>query len=101
QIGGNQPLQLRNQLMTALGRNFDAKEFDGDETILLGLIGAKPGSESTCADLVEHAKRSEGIGRRSAGSVRVQWVLLEGRRSDRNTETHRVQSFRRVTVPFS
>ena len=99
QIGGDQSLQLDDELVGTLGRKIDAKQLDRDETILFRLIGAKDRAKSSCADLVKHAKRSESVGRRIAGSVRVQRVLLEGRRSDRNTETHLVQSFRRATVP--
>src|SRR5262249_13985724 len=101
QIGGNQSLQLHDEVVRAFGRNVDAEILDGYETIFFRLIRTKDGAKSTCADLVKHAKRSEGVGRRGTGSVRVQWVLLEGRRSDRNTETPPVQSFRRATVPFS
>ena len=101
QIGGDQSLQLDDELVGTLGRKIDAKQLDRDETILFRLIGAKDRAKSSCADLVKHAKRSESVGRRIAGSVRVQRVLLEGRRSDRNTETHLVQSFRRATVRFS
>src|SRR5262247_2267126 len=81
QIGGDQTLELRDQAVGTFGRQVDAKNFDGNETILLWLVSAKHGAKSTSTDLVKHAKRSEGIGRRSAGSIRVQWVLLEGRRS--------------------
>ena len=77
QIRRDQSLQLLHQLMRALGRKIEAEQFDGDETILLGLIGAEDGTESTCADLVKHAEWAEGVGRRGAGSVRVQWVLLK------------------------
>src|SRR6185436_65358 len=101
QVGGDQSLELGDQLVSALGRKIDTKNFDGNEPILFRLVGAKDRAKSTGADLVKHAKRSESVGRRSAGSVRVQRVLLEGRRSNRNIETHLVQSFRHATVPVS
>jgi hypothetical protein len=63
---------LDDQLMGTLGRKIDPEKLDGNETILFGLIGTKHGAKSTCANLVKHAERPESVGRRSAGSVRVQ-----------------------------
>jgi hypothetical protein len=36
------------------------------------IVGAEDGSQGSRADLMKHSKRSEGVGRRIAGSVSVQ-----------------------------
>jgi hypothetical protein len=62
----------RDELVHALGRQVHAKQLDGDETVLLGLVRAKDRPERSCPDLMKHAKWTKGIGRRKARSVRVQ-----------------------------
>jgi hypothetical protein len=58
--------------MRPFRRQIQSEEFDGDEAVLLGLIRAKDGAESTGANLVKYTKRSECVRRRGTGSVRVQ-----------------------------
>jgi hypothetical protein len=55
-----------------IGREIETEQFDGDEAILLGVIGAKYRAKSARTDLMENTKGSEGVRRRGAGSVRVQ-----------------------------
>src|SRR5215470_15140002 len=69
QLGGYQLLEFGHELMNAFGRKIDAEDFYGDESIAIGIIRTKDRSQSTIADLVEHAKRTEGVGR-GAGSFR-------------------------------
>jgi hypothetical protein len=57
----------------AFGRKVQGEQLDGDESIVVWMIGAKDRSERACADLVENTKRTEGFGMRGAGGFRVQW----------------------------
>ena len=72
QIGGDQALERRDQLMDPLGRQIELEELDGDEPLVLRIVGAKHRSKSPRTDLMKNAKRSERVRRRSAGSFRVQ-----------------------------
>jgi hypothetical protein len=75
--------------MHLLGRHVELEEFDGDEALSLCVVSAKHGAESAGANLMKHAKRSERIGRRTAGVFRVQrWTPREGRFSNRNIERY-------------
>ena len=56
----------------ALGREVEAEEFDGDELVLLRIVGSKHGAERARANLMENAERTERVRRRGAGSFRVQ-----------------------------
>ena len=58
--------------MHALRGEIEAKEFDGDEAILLGLVGAEYRAESTRSDLMQDAEGPESVGWRSANGVRIQ-----------------------------
>ena len=49
--------------MRALGRDVELETFDGNQPVVLGIERAKHGTECTGPDLVEHAKRTEGVGR--------------------------------------
>ena len=62
--------------MDAFRRKVEPENFYGNESIAIGVIRPKHGSQSTIADLVEHAKWTEGVRRRGAGSFRVQSRLL-------------------------
>ena len=92
QLGGDQPLELGDELMHALGRQIESEQLDGDETIVLGFIGAKHRTQRARADLMKNAKWTERVGRRSTGSVRVQWIPPR-KALHRNTEALAVQSF--------
>ncbi len=72
EIGGNQLFELRDQVMNAFGRQIQAEQFDRDQPIALGFVRTEHWTQSTSADLMKHAKWTEGIRGRSAGSFRVQ-----------------------------
>jgi len=72
QIGRDQLLEFGDQAVCALRRKIQTEPFYRDEFLLLRIVRAKNGTERTRADLVENAKRTEGVRRWSAGSVRVQ-----------------------------
>jgi hypothetical protein len=76
QLRADQLLELGDELVNAFWRKVDPENFDRDETIAIGIIRTKDWSQSTIADLVEHAKWTEGVRRREAGSFRVQSRLL-------------------------
>jgi hypothetical protein len=81
EIERDQLFQIRDELMHPLGRQVETEPLHRDEAILFRLIRAKNGTESTSADLMEDTKRPESVGRRSAGSVRVQrWYSSKERR---------------------
>ena len=72
QVGCDNRLELADQAMNAVGWKIEAKTFDRDETIGLGVICAVDRPQRTRSDLMQHAKWTEGVGRRAAGSFRVQ-----------------------------
>ena len=76
QIGGDEPLELGHQLVHLVRGKINAEQLDGDEAIFLGLVRTKNGTEGPGTDLMEYAKWSEGVRRRSTDSVRAQRVLL-------------------------
>ena len=76
QLGGDQLVEFVYELMDAFRRKIEAEQLDGDESIAILIVRTENRSQSTIADLVEHAKWTEGVGRRGAGSVRVQSRLL-------------------------
>jgi len=76
QFGADQLLEFADELMNAFRRKVDPEDFYRNESIAIGIIRTKDRSQSTIADLMEHAKRTEGVGRRGAGSFRVQFELL-------------------------
>ena len=65
-----------DQLMHAFRRKIEAGRLYGDESIAIGVIRTKDRSQSTIANLMQHAKWTEGVRRRGAGSFRVQSRLL-------------------------
>jgi hypothetical protein len=80
QIGGNQLLELADQLMHTLRRQIQAEQLDGYQPIAVGLVRAEHRTERAGTDLMKHAKWTEGIWVRRADSVRVQLKTPEGRR---------------------
>ena len=76
QPGGDQPLEFGDELMDALGRQIESKEFDGHETIMVRIERPKHRSQCAGANLMENPERTEGLWRRSTRSVRVQSKLL-------------------------
>jgi hypothetical protein len=72
EVGGDQAVQGSNEPMTVFGRKIEPELLDGDEAAGVGLVGPEHGTERAGADLVQHAKRSEGVWGRGAGGVRVQ-----------------------------
>jgi len=76
QLGADQFLELGDELVNAFGRKIDPENLYGDQSIAIGIIRTKDRAQSTIADLVEHAKWTEGVRRRGAGSFRVQSRLL-------------------------
>ena len=69
--GGDQPLEFSNELMHALGRQVESKEFDGDEPVAIRIECPKHRPQSAGANLVENPEWTEGL-RRSTRCVRVQ-----------------------------
>ena len=76
QLRRDQLLEFGDELVNAFGWKIEPENFYGDESIAIGVVRAKNGAQSTIADLVEHAKWTEGVRRRGAGSFRVQSRLL-------------------------
>src|SRR5215475_3260762 len=76
QLGTDQFLELGDELVNAFGRKIDPEDLYRDQSIAIGIIRTKDRAQSTIADLVEHAKWTEGVRRRGAGSFSVQSRLL-------------------------
>jgi hypothetical protein len=72
EIGGDQLLELGDELVRFLRRQVEPEQFDRNETILFGLICAEHRAQRARTDLMEYTKRPESVGGRSAGCVRVQ-----------------------------
>jgi hypothetical protein len=72
EIGGDELLELRDELMRALGRHVQTKKFHGNEAILVGFVRAKYGSERSGSNLMQYAKWSERVRERRARNFRVQ-----------------------------
>jgi hypothetical protein len=69
---GDQFLEFGSELMDALGRQVEAKEFDGDEPVAIRIERTKYGSQCAGANLMENPEWTEGFWRRSTRRVRVQ-----------------------------
>lgn len=78
EIGGDQALQFRNELVYALRGQVQAKQLDCDELVLLGIVRTKDLAERARANLMKYAERTERVRRRGAGSFVVQSNLLGG-----------------------
>ena len=76
QVGVDERLQFRDELMNELGEKVQLEELDRDEPIVFGMIRAKNRSECPCANLVKNAKWAECFRVSGARGFRVQWVLL-------------------------
>ncbi len=72
QIGRDQLLEFGDQAVRSLRRQIQTEPLDRDEFLLLRIVRAKHGTERARADLMENAKWTEGVRRRSTGGVRVQ-----------------------------
>jgi len=84
QVGVDDPLEPGDELMRNVRRQIQLEQLYRNEAFAFGVVAAINGSESTSANLMENAKRSERI--RSA-VFRVQlWTPREGRFSNRNIE---------------
>ena len=73
QTGGNDSLELGDELMDAVGRQVELERLDRDVAIAIGAVSAKHRAEGAGADLLQYAKRTERIGERRPGCFRVQW----------------------------
>jgi hypothetical protein len=84
QIGVDDALEPGDELVRGVRRQVELEQFYRNETFTFGVVAAINGSESTSANLMKNAKRSERI--RSA-VFRVQlWTPREGRFTNRNIE---------------
>src|SRR6476661_11015020 len=85
ELSSNQALELADQLMEAFRQQIELELLDGDETILLSVVGAKNGSQRASTDLMEYSERPKRVWRRGAGSVCMQWNSSSWKAGDRNT----------------
>jgi hypothetical protein len=76
QVGVDQRLQFRNELVNELRRKVKLEELDRNQTIVFGVIRAKNRSECPRANLVKNAEWAECFRVSGARGFRVQWVLL-------------------------
>jgi hypothetical protein len=72
QVCGDEAFELGNELMRALRRQVEFEELDGDEPLQGRIVGSKNRTQCPRADLMQYAKRSEGVGGCVASSVSVQ-----------------------------
>jgi hypothetical protein len=72
EVGGNQRLQLAHEPVHALVWEIELEELDGNQLVLIRIVGTKNRTQCACSDLMKNAKRTERPRMRSAGSFRVQ-----------------------------
>ncbi len=72
QLGGDELLELVDELVHALRGEIEREELHRDEPIAVGVVGAVHRAQRAGAQLMQNAKRAERVGWRSAGNVRVQ-----------------------------
>jgi hypothetical protein len=72
EVGVNQHLELGHEPMHAIGCQIEAEELDGNQLVLLRIVGAKNRTECARSELMKNAKRTERPRMRGAGSFRVQ-----------------------------
>jgi len=70
--GGDQPLEIVDELVDELGGKVEPEVFDGDKTIAVRIERPKHGSQCAGANLMENPEWTEGFWRRGTRSVRVQ-----------------------------
>jgi hypothetical protein len=80
QLGRDQPFELLDEEMQALGWQIEAKQLDRNEAIVAGIVRSKDRTERSCSDLMENPERSERVGRRGAWCICMQWNGSSGRR---------------------
>jgi hypothetical protein len=72
QVGGNQPLEERDELMAPLRRQIERELLDGDDAIPARIVRAEHRTQGAGANLMKNPERTEGVRWRSARSFRVQ-----------------------------
>ena len=72
QIGRDQLFELGDQAVRSVRRKIQTEPLDRDELLLLRIVRPKNRTEGARADLMENAKWTEGVRRRSTGGVGVQ-----------------------------
>ena len=72
EVSRDQPLEVGHQLPRAIGRKVRRKQLDGQNAVALRVVGTIDRPERPGTDLMQHAKWTQRLGGRIAGSVRVQ-----------------------------
>ena len=72
ELGGNQPLEVGDKLMHALGWEIETEHFDGHEAIAIRFVRTKDRSQRPCPDLMENTKWTERVRRNKSDSFRLQ-----------------------------
>jgi hypothetical protein len=80
QLSRNESLELGYEPMQLVGRETEPEQFDGDKSIVLGIVRAIHRTERSRANLMEYPEGPERVWRRGAGGIRMQWnsSSLEG-----------------------
>jgi hypothetical protein len=71
--------------MQSFRRQFEPQHLDGDQPRLFGIERSKDRTERAGTDLMQDPERAERVGRRGAGSFRMQWDISSGRPTDGST----------------
>ena len=67
EMSSDQIFEFSDELVDPLGRKFQRKELDGDQSILIAVVSAENGTHLPRAHLMQHAEWTKRVGRRSAG----------------------------------
>ena len=72
QVRRDQLTELRDENVRELRRQVEAKQLDRDKAARFRLVCSIDGAERAGANLMQHTKRPEGVGRRRTGYIRIQ-----------------------------
>jgi len=66
EVGRDEPLETADEFADALRWNVELESLDRNQTVARGIERAKYWTQCAGAHLVEHAKRTEGLRRRTS-----------------------------------
>jgi hypothetical protein len=72
QLGADEAIEIRDELMHQLRRQIDREQFDRDRTIALGIVRTKHRTQRAGANLMNDAKWTERFRSHRSGRFRVQ-----------------------------
>jgi len=72
QLGADETVEIRDELVHELRREIDREQFDRDRTIVLGIVATKHGTQRAGANLMNDAEWTERFRSHRSGRFRAQ-----------------------------